>query len=140
LKTHFAGAINLINSSGGIEQFISYYPHLKLQLLGTSQMQTMLVILDPTSFEQLELVSRRGLKALCSDPKIKESYFIPSPLSLFFATYDTAGCARNIFEAHGRVSPADAYTRERILSDVLGFRPEEGTEEIRKTYYSSNSG
>jgi hypothetical protein len=139
LMTHFDGAIKLINSAGGMEQLASSYPHLKLQLLGTAQMQIMLVILNSTSFDSLELVSRRSLTALYSDPAVRESYFIPSPLRLFFATYDTVGCARNIFQAYGRVSAADAFTRERILSDVLGSDPEESTEDIRKTYYSSDS-
>jgi hypothetical protein len=137
--THFSGAIKLINSSGGMEQFASSYPHLKLQLLGTAQMQIMLVVLNSTSFDNLELVSRRSLTHLCSDPGIKGLYFIPSPLRLFFATYDTAGCARNIFQAYGRVSAADAFTRERILSDVLSFNPEESTEDTRNTHYSSDS-
>jgi hypothetical protein len=137
--THFNGAIKLINSSGGMEQLVSSYPHLKLQLLATAQMQIMLVTLTSTSFDSLELVSRRSLTALYSDPTIRESYFIPSPLRLFFATYDTAGCARSIFHAYGRVSAADALTRERILSDVLSFHPEESTEDMRNTYYSSDN-
>jgi hypothetical protein len=137
--THFNGAIKLINSSGGMEQLVSSYPHLKLQLLATAQMQIMLIILTSTSIDSLELVSRRSLIALYSDPKFRESYFIPSPLRLFFATYDTAGCARSIFQAYGRVSAAHAFTRERIISDILGFHPEDSTEDLRKTYYSSNN-
>lgn len=137
--THFGGAIKLINSSGGIERFGSCFPHLKLQLIGTSQMQAMLIIVDPTSFERIELVPRRGLKALLYEPGFRKSYFIPTPIRLLLAIYDTAGCVRNIFQSYGRVSAADAFTRELILSDILDFQPEESTEETRKTYYSDSS-
>jgi hypothetical protein len=44
-------------------------------------------------------------------------------------------CAQNIYRAQDRPSAADVYTREWILSDVLRFQPDEGTEVIRETYY-----
>jgi hypothetical protein len=139
MMTHFGGAIKLINSSGGIERFGSCFPHLTLHLIATSQMHTMLIVLDPTSLERIELVSRRGLKALLFEPGFRKSYFIPTPIRLLLAIYDTAECVRNIFQSYGRVSTADAFTRELILSDILGFQPEESTEETRKTYYFDNS-
>jgi hypothetical protein len=135
--THFGGAIKLINSSGGIERFVSSFPHLKPQLLGTSHLHIMLNTLYPTSFERVGLVSRGGMKALLADPS-RDSYFIPTPSRLLYAIHDTAKCVRNIFQSHGQVSAVDAYTRECILSDILDFQPEEGTEDTRKTYYSDD--
>jgi hypothetical protein len=138
LMTHFGGAIKLINSSGGIERFVSCYPHLKPQLLGTSHLHIMLIALYPTSFERVGLVSRGGMKALLAGPS-RETYFIPTPSRLLYAIHDTAECVRNIFQSHGYVSAAAAYTRECILSDILGFQPEEGTEDTRKTYYPDDN-
>jgi hypothetical protein len=135
-NTHFSGALKLLASSGGMEKFASYYPHLKLPLSATLHFETMLVVLSPVSIDAPKLASRHGLKSLCFDPKIRENFFVTCPLRLIRAIHDTAVCTQNILKAHDRPSAADSYTREWILSDVLRFRPEEGTEDIKKTYYS----
>lgn len=134
--THFLGALKILASSAGMEHFASFYPHLKLQLARTSQFETMHVLLSPMSIEVPRQASRNGLKSICFDPKVRESLFLAIPLPLMRAVYDTAVCARNIFQGNEHPSAADVYTREWILSDILRFRPEEGVEDIQNTYYT----
>jgi len=132
---HFLGALKILASSAGMEHFASFYPHLRLQLAGISQFETMHVVLSPMSIEAPRQASRNGLKAICFDPKIRECFFVASPLPLMRAMYDMAVCARNIFHSRGHPSAADVYTREWILSDILRFQPHEGTQDVQKTYY-----
>ncbi|KAH7073583.1 hypothetical protein BKA63DRAFT_36278 [Paraphoma chrysanthemicola] len=134
-STHFRGALKLLASSGGMEHFASYYPHLRLQLARYSLCETMHFILSPRSIEEPRYASRNGLKTICFDPKVRESFFVASPLRLMRAAYDTEVCARTIAQSQDRPSAADVYTREWILADVLRFQPEEGTEDVRKTYF-----
>jgi hypothetical protein len=97
--------------------------------------ETLHFILSPRSIKEPRYASRNGLKTICFDPKVRESFFVPSPLRLMRAAYDTEVCARTIAQAHDRPSAAEVYTREWILADVLRFQPEEGTEDIRTTYF-----
>jgi hypothetical protein len=122
--------------SEGMDKFGSYYPHMKHQLSGVSYMETMLAILSPGSVEGPKLVSRHSLKALCYDSRVRERVFVTCPLPLIRAVHDTVVCAKDIFEAGGNPSVADSYTREWILADILHFQPSEGTEDVRKLYYS----
>jgi hypothetical protein len=96
-------------------------------------MQVVITLLSPTSSECLDIVERHEIKNLCFDPKMLKAYMSPCPLSLLNAMYDMASCTRNILMGFGAPSAADAYTREWILSDVLRFQPEEGTEDIKKS-------
>lgn len=135
--THFQGALNILASSANMEYFASMYPHLKLQLAKISQFETMHVVLSPMSIEGPRQASRNGLESICFDHKVRQSLFQPTPLPLMRAIYDMAMCARNIFQGPECPSPADIYTRERILSDIIRFKPEDGVEDIQKTYYSN---
>lgn len=137
--THFHGALKILASSAGMEHFASYYPHLKLQLARTSQFETMNVILSPISVECSRQASRNGLESICFDPRIRQSFFMATPLPLIRAVYDMVVCARVIFQNHGRPSASDVYTRELILSDIVRFKLNEGVKDIQKTCYPGRS-
>jgi hypothetical protein len=138
-STHHSGGLKLIALHGGVDRFVSYYPHLRVVLAGIVQMQVVLTLLSPTSVECLDIVERHEIKTLCFDPKIREAYMAPCPLRLLNAMYDMASCTRNMLRGYGAPSAADAYTREWILSDVLHFQPEEGTEDVKKTMDSDRT-
>jgi hypothetical protein len=131
--------MKLIISAGGIENFASRYPHMKVLLAVFLHFENMHVALSPIPTEGVKLSSRSGAKAICFDPIVKKVFFTICPLSLMNPIYDMAVCAQNIHRAHGMLSEADMYTREWILSDVLRFRPEEGTQHVRNTYFPDRS-
>jgi hypothetical protein len=133
--THFHGALKVLASSAGMEHFAFHYPHLKLQLARTAQFETMNMILSPISIECPRQASRNGLESICFDPRIRQSFFMATPLPLIRAVYDMVVCARVIFQGHGRPLAPDVYTRECILSDILRFKPIEGVKDIQKTCY-----
>jgi hypothetical protein len=87
------------------------------------------------SLEDPKLVSRNHIGSFCFDPEVRRRFFVPCPLRLFQTLHDTIDCAQNIYRAQDWPSAADVYTREWILSDVLRFRADEGTEDVRQTYY-----
>jgi hypothetical protein len=107
-------------------------------LSGTSQFHVMLTVVSPDGFERLDLLTRHELEALCFDANTRRQCFTPTPRRLLHAIQDTGRCVRNITEAHDRLSVADVYTREWILSDVLRFQPSEGTTDIKETFYSDS--
>lgn len=134
-SVHFTAALKLLDSSGGTENFALHYPHLKLILAETVHFETMLVLLLPVSLEVSRTTTRKGIKTLCYNPEVRKAFSITCPLRLMLAVYDIGECAQNIFRAHGSPSMADVYQREWILSDVLQFRPEEGVQNTKETYY-----
>lgn len=117
-----------------MEHFVTYNPHLKLELARTSHFETMHVLLSPISIESPRQASRNGLKTICFDSAVRKYFLVPTPLPLMRAIYDMAICARNIFDGHGLPSAADLYTREWILSDVLHFQSDEGVQDIQRNY------
>lgn len=135
-SVHFAGALKLLEASGGMENFATHFPHLKLMLAETLHFETMHVLLLPIPPEGSKVASRRAVETLSYDPSVRKAFFILCPLRLMLAVYDMGLCAQNIFRARGTPSVADIYKREWILSDVLHFRPEEATQNVKETYYS----
>lgn len=135
-SVHFAGALKVLASAGGMENFASHYPHMKLMLAETLHFETMQVLLVPVPINRSKHASRRGVETLCYNPGVRKAFFVTCPLRLMEAVYDLGVCAQSIFRGHGTLSTADAYTREQILSDVLRFQPEEGSQNVQENYYS----
>lgn len=132
---HFLGAMNVIDSFGGIEDFASRYPHLRLILAQKSHFETMYLILSPLPATRPKQASRRAVEELCYDPNVRRSYFVSSPSQLTLALYDMGVCTRNVLGNTSQISVADMYQRDKILSDVLRFQSQDGVKDLSETYY-----
>ncbi|KAJ4369656.1 hypothetical protein N0V83_005418 [Neocucurbitaria cava] len=110
---------------------------MKPVLAQTLHFETMQALLMPVPTERSSTTSRKGIKTLCYDSGVRKVFYVTCPLRLMEAIHDITLCAQNIFRAHGMLSAADVYKREWILSDVLGFRPEEATQNVKENYYST---
>ena len=118
--------MDVIASFGGIESFATLYPHLRLILAQKSHFETMYPVLSHAAITKAKQASRRTIEALCYDPYVRRAYFIPSPPRLTLAVYDMGVCARHVLADRNHISVINMYERDRVLSDVLFYRPEEG--------------
>ena len=127
--------MNVINSFGGIRSFATCYPHLRLILAQKAHFETMYLVLSHLPITKPKQASRRAVEALCYDPHVRRAYFISSPPRLTLAVYDLGLCARSVLGNGNYIAVSDMHKRDRILSDVLFFRPEEGVQDLIETYY-----
>ena len=132
---HFSGAMDAINSFGGIRSFATRYPHLRLILAQKAHFETMYLILSHIPITKPKQASRRAVETLCYDSHVRRAYFISSPPRLTLAVYDLGLCARSVLGSGNYITVADMHKRDKILSDVLSFQPEEGVKDLIETYY-----
>jgi hypothetical protein len=131
---HFLGAMDVMATFGGIERFATHHPHLRLLLAQKSYFETVCLVLSPIPLTKPKQASRQVVETLCYDPDVRRAYFISFPPRLTLTVYDIGVCAQNIF-LNGPMAIAKGYGRDKILSDVLSFRPEDGVRNFRETYY-----
>jgi hypothetical protein len=131
---HISGAMNVVASFGGIENFDAHHPHLRLILAQNSHFETMHLVLSHIPITKATQTSRRMIEALCYDPYVRRAYCISSPPRLTLVVYDMGVLARRLFNNSTAISVADMYLRDGILSDVLFFPLEEGIRCLQETY------
>lgn len=134
-RTHFQGAIKLLQSSGGIDNFALHYPRLRVSIADILRFETMHVLLLPVAWQQPKNYSKSWIRTICYDPVVRQRAFFPCPLHLMRAMYDLSECAYNIYQTQNVPSSAEIYTREWILSDVLLYQPLQSVQDLKDTYY-----
>jgi hypothetical protein len=134
-NVHMAGAMSVVASFGGIENFAVCYPHLRLILAQKAHFETMHLVLSRVPITKPKQASRRALEALCYDPYVRRAYFISSPPRLTLAVYDMGVCARSLLGDDKHISVSDMHAREGTLSAVLYFQLEEGVNDLKETYF-----
>lgn len=132
---HFLGAANVVSSFGGLENLIIHYPHLQLKILQEAYFETLWLIVSPMAINRAKInISRRALEMLCLSPTLQNVFFVPCPARLTLSIWDIGGIAAKILNSRTTISPADALNRERLLLDVLAFRPEGGPKGVKEAY------
>ncbi|ORY07136.1 hypothetical protein BCR34DRAFT_28320 [Clohesyomyces aquaticus] len=133
---HFLGSMQVMASFGGIENLFTYYPHLQLPLTHMAHFETMWIILSHLPITKTKQASRKAVEMLCEAQLVKRKFFNPCPTSLTLVIWDIGACASRLLRNRDAVQVAeDLHKREQILLDVLAFRPEDGTKDVKDTYY-----
>ncbi|KAF2729876.1 hypothetical protein EJ04DRAFT_58091 [Polyplosphaeria fusca] len=133
---HFLGSMNVMSSFGGMENLFTYYPHLQLPLTHVAHFETLWVILSHIPLTRPKQASRRALELLCASPDVKRRFYNPCPTILTLAVWDMGACASKLLcDPMESISNADLHMRDRIIRDILAYRPEEGAMDIKESYY-----
>lgn len=132
---HFLGTSQVMSSFGGVENLFTYYPHLQLVLTHMAYFETLWVLLSHVPITKPKQTSRRAVEMLCTTTLVKRRFYNPCPASLTLSVWDIGACASKILSPRKPISPSDLSKRDQILLDVLAFRPEDGTKDVKEWYY-----
>jgi hypothetical protein len=132
---HLLGGLQVIRSFGGIENTFIYYPHLQLYLTHAAYFETQWPILNATPLTRPKQASRRVVEMLCHASALKRRFYNPCPTALTLVMWDIGDLSSKILPSHKPISQAQSRRREEILLRTLAYRPEEGTQEVKESYY-----
>jgi hypothetical protein len=124
-----------MSSFGGIENLFTYYPHLQLTLTHMAYFETLWIILSQIPVTRAKVASRRSVEMLCHASRVKRSFYSPCPSPLLLSVWDIGACASRMLGSLTPITPVDSHKREKILLDLLAFRPEDGTKDVKDWYY-----